>query len=252
MKRTARKGQGYMPVSFPGFSISNLVRNTMKASGRQGRLSSVYGDVLSAAGNSELNLIPRNGGNFMWSQFYHWKKAGTDLLYIAMFDEVDEATAIFKLAEAEELSTSPEIFITLDRDGYELRNDHYLWMTGVLNFMINGGTEIPRDQPKRLDPQSLIVRRNITTGGEPVGGAVTIEIVLNSIGRAYAEVYRRSQEDKGYLLITRFSMDDSIYTRRVFKDDSALEGIHYSYIVLVYNDSGSVIAASDIAGTGEE
>ena len=44
----------------------------------------------------KMNSIPRLGGQFMWSQIAANKKAGADMLYIAMFDEVDEATAIFK------------------------------------------------------------------------------------------------------------------------------------------------------------
>jgi hypothetical protein len=61
----------YMPVVFPGFSWHNLK-------------------------GAELASIPRLDGQFMWSQVVANKKAGCDMLYIAMFDEVDEATAIFK------------------------------------------------------------------------------------------------------------------------------------------------------------
>ena len=64
-------GIDYMPVVFPGFSWYNLT-------------------------GKKMNSIPRLGGQFMWSQIAANKKAGADMLYIAMFDEVDEATAIFK------------------------------------------------------------------------------------------------------------------------------------------------------------
>ena len=39
-----------------------------------------------------MNSIPRLKGQFLWSQIVANKKAGADMLYIAMFDEVDEAT----------------------------------------------------------------------------------------------------------------------------------------------------------------
>ena len=60
-----------MPVTFPGFSRHNT-----------------KGD--------KIDSIPRLEGQFLWSQIVANKKAGCDMLYIAMFDEVDEGTAIFK------------------------------------------------------------------------------------------------------------------------------------------------------------
>lgn len=44
-----------------------------------------------------LNAIPRLQGRFFWSQITAAKRAGADMLYVAMFDEVDEGTAIFKV-----------------------------------------------------------------------------------------------------------------------------------------------------------
>lgn len=61
----------YLPVVFPGFSWHNL-----------------KGDPLDS--------IPRNKGEFLWSQVVAAKAAGAQMLYVAMFDEVDEGTAIFK------------------------------------------------------------------------------------------------------------------------------------------------------------
>jgi hypothetical protein len=67
---------GYLPVAFPGFSWQNL----QKDCGR----------------DEKSNAIPRLGGKFLWSQAVAVRKAGIDSLYIAMFDELDEGTAIFK------------------------------------------------------------------------------------------------------------------------------------------------------------
>ena len=44
------------------------------------------------------NLIPRLGGQFLWTQFLGAKQVGARMVYVAMFDEVDEGTAIFKCA----------------------------------------------------------------------------------------------------------------------------------------------------------
>ena len=61
----------FLPVVFPGFSWHNLK-------------------------GARLDQIPRLKGRFLWSQFVAAKRAGAEMIYVAMFDEVDEATAIFK------------------------------------------------------------------------------------------------------------------------------------------------------------
>ena len=41
--------------------------------------------------------IPRRRGAFLWEQFVRLARMGGDTAYVAMFDEVDEGTAIFKV-----------------------------------------------------------------------------------------------------------------------------------------------------------
>jgi hypothetical protein len=48
------------------------------------------------------------------------------MLYIAMFDEVDEGTAVFKLAPTQEDVPVEAPVVSLDADGYSLLSDHYL------------------------------------------------------------------------------------------------------------------------------
>lgn len=54
-------------------------------------------------GASDMNMHPQNGrndrmgGQFMWAQMYNAIKSGCEMLYIAMFDEIDEGTAIYKV-----------------------------------------------------------------------------------------------------------------------------------------------------------
>jgi hypothetical protein len=68
-----RTGMAYLPVLYPGFGWTN----------RKGR---------GAAGAT----IPRLGGAFYGRQFATAADLGVEMAYVAMFDEVDEATAIFK------------------------------------------------------------------------------------------------------------------------------------------------------------
>jgi hypothetical protein len=66
------------------------------------RSNSVEYAPLCFPGSSDRNMHPNNainkryGGQFLWNQIYHCIKSGAQMLYIAMFDEIDEGTAIYK------------------------------------------------------------------------------------------------------------------------------------------------------------
>ncbi len=98
----------FLPVVFPGFSWKNL-----------------HG--------GELNQIPRLKGDFFWSQIKAAKDAGCEMLYIAMFDEVDEGTAIFKCTNHPP-SGNGASFLTLEG----LASDHYLRLAGKAGKLIRG------------------------------------------------------------------------------------------------------------------
>lgn len=101
-------GIDYMPVVFPGFSWHNLT-------------------------GKKLAQIPRLDGKFMWSQIVANKKAGADMIYIAMFDEVDEATAIFKCTSNPPASGGAK-FLTYEG----LPSDFYLRLAGEAGKMLRG------------------------------------------------------------------------------------------------------------------
>ena len=101
----------YLPVVFPGFSWLNM-----------------HGGPLDA--------IPRRKGEFLWSQFVAAKRAGAEMIYVAMFDEVDEATAIFKCTNDVPVSDESN-FVTYE----SLPPDFYLRLTGAGGKMLRG--EIP-------------------------------------------------------------------------------------------------------------
>jgi len=104
-------GIDYMPVVFPGFSWWNLK-------------------------GEKYNHIKRNGGRFFWRQFYNAINAGCRMIYVAMFDEVDEGTAIYKVAENDSQTPTTGRFVTLDEDGEDLPSDWYLRLTGEATKML--------------------------------------------------------------------------------------------------------------------
>jgi hypothetical protein len=63
------------------------------------------------------------------------------MIYNAMFDEVDEGTAMYKIAAT--INDQPEgvKLVPLDADGINLPNDWYLRLAGAATQMLRG--EIP-------------------------------------------------------------------------------------------------------------
>ena len=110
-----RRGLDYLPVVFPGFSWQNLE----KSRGRK----------------AKSEAIPRLGGRFLWAQAQAARRAGARALYVAMFDEMDEATAIFKT------TSDPPVGASRFLAEPGVKPDHYLWLTGEIGKMLRG--EIP-------------------------------------------------------------------------------------------------------------
>jgi hypothetical protein len=106
----------YMPVVFPGFSNQN-------------------------SGGSPFNVTPRRGGNLYWRQVYNAVSINVPMIYNAMFDEVDEGTAMYKIAAT--INDQPEgvKLLPMDADGINLPNDWYLRLAGAATQMLRG--EIP-------------------------------------------------------------------------------------------------------------
>jgi hypothetical protein len=113
------KGLDYLPVVFPGFSWHNMIPS------------------------SKQDQIPRRGGKFLWAQYVAAKKAGATMVYQAMFDEVDEGTAIFKCTNDPPVGEST--FVTYEG----LPSDHYLWLVGQAAKMVRGTAPLKDEMPKR-------------------------------------------------------------------------------------------------------
>ncbi|GAB3699051.1 hypothetical protein GCM10027592_24690 [Spirosoma flavus] len=114
----------YVPLVFPGFSWGNLKNNR-----------SVY------------NQIPRLEGDFLWQQVAGAKTAGAQSLYVAMFDEVDEGTAIFKTHKEGDLPLNGEgKFVGIESN---LDSDYYLWLTGQAAQWLHGKKGYSSQKPVR-------------------------------------------------------------------------------------------------------
>lgn len=117
LKKTDR---GYMPTAFPGFSWDNLRRTP-----------------------PGKTLIPRRKGEFYWRQFAIFRELGIRTVFVGMFDEVDEGTAIFKVANETPVGKH---FVTYEG----LPSDWYLKLTGTASRMIRGEIPLSMNIPERL------------------------------------------------------------------------------------------------------
>src|SRR5439155_12443421 len=143
-------GQDSMPVIYPGYSTANLAGTTR-------------------------NGIPRVGGRFYSRQAYDTISVGANMLFGAMFDEIDEGTATYKLAPT--VATSPtnapagaNVF-ALDVDGESLPSDWYLRVAGQINRVLRG--DVPLNEALPISPtnQITLISPNggdIWTQGTPV------------------------------------------------------------------------------------
>jgi hypothetical protein len=100
LAETKRMGTLLMPVLYPGFSWDNLQRKPPGSTN-----------------------IARRGGAFFQEQFDEAARLEIETAFVAMFDEVDEGTAIFKVSDT---PPSQAHFVTLEG----LPSDRYLRLTG--------------------------------------------------------------------------------------------------------------------------
>ena len=113
-------GMGYMPTAFPGFSWDNLRRTPP-------------GTTTDRAAK----------GEFYWRQFAIFRALGIRTVFVGMFDEVNEGTAIYKVANQVPVG---KYFATYEG----LPADWYLKLTGAATLMIRGEIPLSEKIPEKL------------------------------------------------------------------------------------------------------
>lgn len=106
-------GVDYVPLVYPGFSWVNM------------------------CGEDSFN-VPRNSGRFFKSQLDGAYDAGARMIYVAMFDEIDEGTAIFKCAKRVPVAEKGTRFVPIDED---IDTDFYLKAAGEMSRKLKSRKE---------------------------------------------------------------------------------------------------------------
>ena len=112
-KLTSSRKQDYAPIAYAGYSYR---------------------------ASNKINFIKRNAGQFFKAQTDAFLKVkGASFYYIAMFDEVQEGTAIYKFAANEKESAAGREFVTASIDGVDCPGDLYMTMAGQYATAAKGG-----------------------------------------------------------------------------------------------------------------
>ena len=140
------------------------------------------------AGFSDRNIHPNNkvyerySGDFYWQQIYKFINKGAKMLYVAMFDEIDEGTAIYKCLRKSEVPSNTygsDYYVTFENGAYsrseaaksvsgnnwckkaselgvtfngiedDLESDYYLWLTGQAGKALRGEIQLTSTKPSR-------------------------------------------------------------------------------------------------------
>ncbi len=169
----------YMPLVYPGFSWDNL-QNLAPGTSYKSRMK----------------------GRFLWDQLLRAKDIEAQTVYVAMFDEIDEGTAIFKVTNDVPVN---HYFIGLEG----LPSDYYLLMTGYGTQMIRGNVAVPPAIPDFVSQSQPSVPEVLS----PVyGDSVANDVVFSwSASKHTSGIFRYILEIDG----KRFSTTDTIHTRQL-------------------------------------
>ena len=117
----------YVPLVYAGFSWHNLSKSNK-----------------GLARHTTYGAIPRLGGVFYWDLIHSAISAGADMLYVGMFDEIDEGTAIIPILDN---PPNDDTVHFVGNDG--VKPDHYLFLTGKAAQMLR--KEIPLENKMPID-----------------------------------------------------------------------------------------------------
>ncbi|KZV81772.1 hypothetical protein EXIGLDRAFT_364875 [Exidia glandulosa HHB12029] len=116
----------FIPVVFPGMS-SHYLSNQ----------------------KDPMNWTKRDGGKFLWRQIYNARQTTVRTIYMAMWDEYDEGTALMPIVSSKRSLPRGADFIALDADGYDLPTDWYMRIAGLAADSLHRDQTLDETLPKK-------------------------------------------------------------------------------------------------------
>ena len=169
LQACTQSGIDFMPVVWPGFSWSYRQNN-------------------NATGNYPFNEIPRLGGTFLWRQLYNsisiFPSPDQAQVYVAMFDEVNEGTAVFKVTATQgdtpiSINSAANVFLALDADAPTYSNvpsDWYLRLLGTATTLVRQNEQLSLTMPTNpMVPRNLVVLNNVNEEQQQEPGKSTTD-----------------------------------------------------------------------------
>ena len=147
----------YQPVIFSGFAWSNWNGGTK-------------------------NMIPRNRGEFFWRQFKNIKNSNIKNLYVAMFDEYDEGTAILKAADSYYSVPTNQYFLTTSADGTYISSDFYMRLVGKATRVLQDKDPLTTNVPIPYSEGPIYFRTSFESGYDAIPNWTNTTIDSKGVG----------------------------------------------------------------------
>jgi lysophospholipase L1-like esterase/fibronectin type 3 domain-containing protein len=211
-------GMDYLPNAYPGTSFHN-----------------------SNAG-SPTNQFPRNAGQFLWTQLADMQSIGAPSVFIAMFDELNEATSIFKCAEDATLIPTNYWFLTLDADGTHCSSDFYLRLVKDGADMLKGQRSLTMTLPTL--PVLPVAAPTAPNGLTATGSNGQVVLGWTAVPGAASYNVQRAAVSGGPYAVVATQVGHVAYT-----DTSLTNGATYYYVVSTVNSLGESPNSREVAGT---
>jgi len=214
-------------------------RNFCNSNGIDYQVDIYPGTSFFNTNKTQKNIIPRQHGDFMWTQFAAARTTAVPSVYISMFDEMNEATGILPCAEDSSMIPSGQYFLTLDYDGTHVSADFYLRLTTDGGKMIKGQIAYTPTHPT---PHVLTPPTSLTPH---VLSNSSIQVNVSAVTDAPCYNFKRSTTHGG-----PYTTVASGLTNPTFTDTGPSPGTTYYYVCTTGRiNAGESVISREASGT---
>ena len=214
-------------------------RNFCNSNGIDYQVDVYPGTSFFNTNKTKKNIIPRQHGDFMWTQYAAARSTSIPSVYISMFDEMNEATGILPCAEDSSMIPTGQYFLTLDYDGTHVSADFYLRLTTDGGKMIKGQIAYTPTHPT---PHVLTPPTSLTPH---VLSSTSIQVNVSAVTDAPCYNFKRSTTHGGPYTTVASGLSNPTFT-----DTGLSPGTTYYYVCTTGRiNAGESIISREVSGT---